>query len=66
MKIESYSVNRPIKGVCKQYAIWGTEGGTTAPLVYLQRPKWITDDLEWEDIVDSIRLNLPKGIIISE
>jgi len=35
--------------------------GVHWPLVYLQRPKWITNDSVWAKIVDSVRLNLPKN-----
>ena len=60
MKIESYSIASPIKGVCKSHGIWAQEGNKTAPLVYLQRPKWIPEN-EWKKIIDSIRLDLPAG-----
>ncbi len=59
MKIESYSIVRPVQGICKQYAIWGNAGNRTAPLVYLQRPKWIAES-EWECIVKLVRLELPQ------
>ena len=62
MKIENYHVSQPIEGLVKQYAIWVGDGSTRiAPLVYLQRPKWIKDDKVWEHVVQSIRLELPKG-----
>lgn len=65
MKLETYSIGKPVSGVCRQYAIWATEGSTTSPIVYLQRPKWITDDAAWERIVKSIRLDLPNGFNVT-
>lgn len=60
MKIESYSIASPIKGVCKLYGIWAQEGNKTAPLVYLQKPKWVGDE-QWSEIVNAIKLELPAG-----
>ena len=61
MKIESYTVEGPIDGLVKQYAIWIKDNGCISPLVYLQRPKWIANDAQWLAIVHSIRLTLPVG-----
>ena len=61
MKVESYTVQGPVEGLVKQHAIWAQEGCTGAPLVYLQRPKWIANDVQWFTIVDSVRLVLPAG-----
>jgi hypothetical protein len=61
MKVESYSIASPAKGLSKQHVILANEGCTGAPLVYLQRPKWIADDAQWLAIVASIRLELPAG-----
>lgn len=65
MKLETYSIGSPVSGVCKQHAILATEGCTTSPIVYLQRPKWIKDDAAWERIVKSIRLDLPNGFNVT-
>jgi len=62
MKLESYGISKPTKNCCKQYAIWGTEGSHTSPLIYLQRPKWIKDDKCWKKIIYSIQLNMPLGM----
>lgn len=59
MKIESYTVEGPIDGLVKQHAIWVHEGGVVAPLIYLQRPKWIVNDAQWLTIVNSVRMVLP-------
>ena len=59
MKIESFCVEGPIKGLVKQHAIWAYGDGTVIPLAYLQRPKGIANDAQWLTIVASIRLQLP-------
>ena len=59
MKVERYTVEGPIHGLVKQHAIWAEEGNTGAPLVYLQRPKWIANDAQWLTIVNSVRMVLP-------
>ena len=61
MKVESYCVEGPIKGLVKQHAIWAYGEATVIPLVYLQRPKGIANDAQWLTIVASIRLELPAG-----
>ena len=61
MKVETYTVEGPIKGLVKQHAIWAYGDGTVTPLAYLQRPKWIASDAQWLTIVASIRLELPAG-----
>ena len=61
MKAKSYEVTGPINGVCKQSAIWIKDVCCISPLVYLQRPKWIKDDAIWNEIVSSVRINLPVG-----
>ena len=63
--IQSYYVATPIKGVCKQHAIWGTEGNQSYPLVFLQRPKWIKDDVLWDKIVAGIRLDMPAFDLVN-
>ncbi len=64
MKLESYSISKPIKGICKSYGIWGNQKGMTAPLVYFTRPKWIEKDEDWEKIISAIKLDLPENTII--
>ena len=61
MKVTHYHTSGPVGGLCKQSAIWG-RGRTTAsaPLVFLQRPKWIKDDEVWRKIVNSVHLKLPR------
>lgn len=61
MKVKTYSVTGPIHGLIKQHAVWAEEGSVIAPLIYLQRPKWISNDDQWEKIVSSISLDLPAG-----
>lgn len=68
MKIRSYQISSPIEGVCKQYSILAQDasGKYSSPIVYLQRPKWIALDKDWEKIVSSIEMNLPIGTEIGE
>lgn len=62
MKITHYYAGGPISGLTKQHAIYARDKDASyAPLVYLQRPKWITSDDVWEKIVAGISLRLPKG-----
>lgn len=61
MKVESYSKLKPYETKSKQYSIWINSSSQTWPLIYLQRPKWIKDDNDWEMIVDSIEINLKRG-----
>lgn len=63
-EISSYSVSKkPLNGVCKSPAIWGTSGNMVMPFVYLRKPKWISD-ASFEEIIDAISLNLPYGFIV--
>ena len=61
MKPESYCLCSPIKGLLKSYSLMATEGNVSMPLVILKRPKWITSDEAWKDIITSLSLCLPKG-----
>ena len=63
MKVTHYHVSGPSTGVCKQSAVWVRgEDGVHWPLIYLQRPKWITDDAVWNKIVASVQLRLPRNM----
>ena len=59
MKLTTYSVGGPVEGLCKQHAVWGSNGVQSCPLIFLQRPKWIKDDSAWQKIVDGVKLELP-------
>lgn len=61
MKIQYYSKSSGINGLYKQHLLLGFEGNTSWPLVFLQRPKWIKSDADWQKIVDGITLKLPAG-----
>lgn len=67
MKMGSYLINSPMEGVCKQWCILAQEQNKaySSPLVYLQRPKWITNDDDWERVVKSLHLSLPKDMEVS-
>ena len=67
MKLESYYVGGPVKGLCKSYAIWGTDvEGSSYPLAYLKKPKWIEDVVIWENIIKSIELRLKQNFEINQ
>ena len=53
-----YTIEKPIKGICKQYALWVTEGSKMYPLVYFQKPKWVSQE-RWVEIMGSMRISLP-------
>ena len=63
MKVSSYSISGPCKGICKQHMIIAKEENSNGyyPLIYLQRPKWIEDNECWEKICYSVLINLPNG-----
>ena len=65
MSIESYFVASPVKGACKSYGIWVTEGNTSAPLVYLMKPRWV-DNEQWSEIVNALKLELPSGYCVGK
>ena len=68
MKVTHYSVTGPWPGAIKQHSIMARSGDNSNsyfPLVYLQRPKWIKDDVAWEKICNSIKLNLPKDFEVN-
>ena len=60
MKIDSYSISKKgIRGVVKGAAIWGHVGTTVFPLVYLRKPKHLSDS-DWQEVLDGVRLELKK------
>ena len=63
MKVSSYSLSKPHKGIGKQYSIIAREARNNSyyTLIYLKRPKWIEDDECWEKICKSVELNLAHG-----
>jgi len=59
MKADSYSICKPIKNICKQYAVWINKDNSSRPLCYLQRPKSVTDK-EWQEFIEALRLDLKR------
>jgi len=50
---------KPLEFVCKQYGIWiSTDNVSWQPLIYLQRPKWIKSDADWEKITKSVEIKM--------
>ena len=63
--INTYSIStKPLTNICKQPALWGDScgkhGNTSVPLIYFQKPKWISEE-SFLKIIESIHLNLPRG-----
>jgi hypothetical protein len=58
MKIDRCHLTKPMKGISKQYTIClgSSEKNVYSVGIYLQRPKWITNDATWEKLVNSIQL----------
>lgn len=65
-RLEGYCVVPPIKGMSKYPVVMGKSGDTNFPLLYLQRPKWIKSDSMWQEIVNSVRLELPGDFDLRE
>ena len=67
--LEKYSVSTvPISGVCKSPTFWGhykENKSLVTLLVYLKKPKWISKK-SFDEIVEHLFLNLPKGFEIKE
>jgi hypothetical protein len=47
-----------------QNCLLGNDGSVSAPIAYLQRPKWVKDDDCWKTICESITISLPHGFEI--
>ena len=41
----------PIKGVSKSHALWVEGGATSAPIVFLRKPKWVTNNEAWVQFI---------------
>ena len=60
MGIEKYSVER-IKP-CKQFAVWAVNGNRMFPVMYLQKPGWMSAE-EYEKVCKCIRFDAPQNIL---
>ena len=47
----------PMEGVCKSHGIWVQEGSKIAPLIYLRKPKRMTDE-DFETILNSLSVTI--------
>ena len=43
----NFVLSGPIKGVSKSHALWIEDGVTSIPLVFLRKPKWVTNNDAW-------------------
>lgn len=41
----------PIKGVSKSHALWVERGVSCAPIVFLRKPKWVTNNDAWVQFI---------------
>ena len=60
-KIKSFSIEGPIKGICKSHGIWAqdAEKNSMMPVCYFLKPKWMTKE-QFKKIIDSMKyLQLP-------
>jgi len=53
----------PIKGICKQYAIWNEQGSSCVPVVFFQKPKWIKNEEAWIKFIRSMEIRLSADSI---
>lgn len=60
-EVHGISVEAPVPGFSKSYAVYGHSGNAMSPLFYIKRPKWIKDDSCWQQIIKSIHLSIPSG-----
>lgn len=62
MIVKSYYQTGACKPLWNQNCVVVTnEEGEHRPAIFLQRPKWITDDARWNILCKSVRLELPSG-----
>lgn len=62
MLIKTYYQTGACKPLWNQNCLVGGDGSyRELPIMYLQRPKWITDDARWNILCKSVRLDLPMG-----
>jgi hypothetical protein len=61
-KTIEYSIEQPIKGICKSWGLWARKHpNSISPVIYFHKPKMISDDA-WVRIMENMKLGLPLGI----
>lgn len=64
MKLKEYFIRKtPMAKNRHGIGIWGVDRSSCAALVYFRKPKHISQE-DYEKVIDSIQLNLPKGTMI--
>jgi len=48
----------PIKGVSKSHALWVERGVSSAPIVFLRKPKWVTNNDAWARFIRGVSIAL--------
>lgn len=62
MIVKAYYQTGACRPLWNQNCILITNGeGIETPAIFLQRPKWVTDDVGWSILCKSVRLELPIG-----
>lgn len=59
IKDVEYVFHRPIKGFSKSFGIYKKEGVSLMPMIYMSKPKWITDE-EFEEFIDSMNITITQ------
>lgn len=44
----------PIKGISKSHALWVEDGATSTPIVFLHKPKWVTNNDAWVKFIRGV------------
>jgi hypothetical protein len=61
-KTIEYSLEHPIKGICKSWGIWARKHpNIISPVIYFHKPKTISDEA-WVRVMENIKFVLPLGI----
>lgn len=48
----------PIKGICKSHALWAKDGVTITPIVFLHKPKWVTNNDAWVKFIRGMFMSI--------
>jgi hypothetical protein len=60
MKLIAYQLMKPF--VTKSWGIWGLyEPNILKPIIYFKKPKMVSDD-KWLEIMENIKIILPKDL----
>jgi hypothetical protein len=60
MRDVEYVFHEPINGFCKSHAIYKKVGNSISPMVYLRKPKGVTDE-EFEKFINSLGFTMKES-----